>query len=129
MSDRILLEIDGTVLPVEQKHGMDVSLSDGEIVKETEAGTFKRSIYRSNIPSISVKFWCDLEMLQQMREYKDETSVTVRFFDPTQEADNNGDRLKTETMYVTNFKQKMLADTDDGGFWEVSFDLEDLRDV
>ncbi len=129
MSSRIYLEIDGVVLPVEPKRGMDITLSDGEVVGETEAGTFKRSVYRTDIPSISVKFWCNLEMLQQMRSFKDETSVTVRFFDPMQDEDSNGDTLKSELMYVTGFKQKMLADTSDGGFWEVSFDLEDLRDV
>ncbi len=129
MSDRIYLEIDGTVLPVEPKRGYDLSLTDSELVKETEAGTYKRSVYRNGIPDISVKFWCDLEMLQEMREYKNQTSVTVRFFDPLADEDSNGDRLVTELMYVTRYKESMKADTADGGIWQVSFSLEDLSYV
>lgn len=129
MSDRIYLSINGTVLPVEPKRGYDLSLTDSEQVVETEAGTFIRSVYRDGVPTISVGFWCDLEMLQQMRAFKNQTSVTVRYFDPLATADSQGDRLVTELMYVTSYKESLEADTADGGIWSVKFNLEDLSYV
>lgn len=129
MSDRIYLSINGTALPVEPKRGYSLKLDDAETVNETEAGTYKRSVYRSGVPKISVSFWCDLSMLQQMRSYRNATSVLVRFFDPSAEADSQGDRLVQEYMYVTNYSEKLLADTTDGGLWSMSFDLEDLSYV
>lgn len=129
MSDRIYLQINSTVLPVEPKNGYTLDLDDSELVKETEAGTFRRSVYRNGIPSIKVSFGCDLEMMQTLRGFKNQTSVTVRYFDPLATADSQGDRLVTELMYITNYKEKMLADTADGGIWTVSFDLEDLSYV
>ena len=129
MSDRIYLQINSTVLPVEPKNGYTLDLNDAELVKETEAGTYRRTVYRNGIPSIKVSFGCDLEMMQTMRGFKNETSVTVRYFDPLATADSQGDMLVTELMYVTNYKEKMLADTADGGIWTVSFDLEDLSYV
>ena len=129
MSDRIYLQINSTVLPVEPKNGYTLDLNDAELVKETEAGTYRRTVYRNGIPSIKVSFGCDLELMQTMRGFKNETSVTVRYFDPLATADSQGDMLVTELMYVTNYKEKMLADTADGGIWTVSFDLEDLSYV
>ena len=129
MSDRIYLQINSTVLPVEPKNGYTLDLDDSELVKETEAGTFRRSVYRNGIPSIKVSFGCDLEMMQTLRGFKNQTSVTVKYFDPLATADSQGDRLVTELMYVTNYKEKMLADTAEGGIWTVSFDLEDLSYV
>lgn len=129
MSDRIYLQINSTVLPVEPKNGYTLDLDDSELVKETEAGTFRRSVYRNGIPSIKVSFGCDLEMMQTLRGFKNQTSVTVKYFDPLATADSQGDRLVTELMYITNYKEKMLADTAEGGIWTVSFDLEDLSYV
>lgn len=129
MSDRIYLQISSTVLPVEPKNGYTLVLNDAELVKETEAGTYRRTVYRNGIPSIRVSFGCDLEMIQTMRGFKNEASVMVRFFDPLATADSQGDRLVSELMYVTNYSEKMLADTADGGIWTVSFDLEDLSYV
>ena len=129
MSDRIYLQINGTVLPVEPKRGYSIDLDDSEQVKETEAGTFKRSVYRNGIPSISVDLWCDLEMLQMLRGFKNETSVTVRYFDPLATPDSEGDMLTTELMYVTGYGEDLKADTEDGGIWAVKFKLEDLSYV
>ena len=129
MSDRIYLSINNVVLPVEPNRGYDLDLDDSEQVVETEAGTFIRSVYRNGTPSINVGFWCDLELLQQMRTFKNQTSVTVRFFDPLASADSQGDRLVTELMYVTGYKETLKADTAEGGIWSVKFKLEDLSYV
>ena len=128
MSDKIYLQVDDVVLPVEPKRGYTVNLSDSELVSETEAGTHRRTVYRNGVPSIAVKFWCDLEMLQQMRTLKNKTSVLVKYFDPLEYPDADGNRLVNNLMYITDYKEDMLADTDELGIWSVSFDLEDLSD-
>ena len=64
-------------------------------------------------------------MLKAMREYKSKSSVAVKYFSPT----DDGTDLKEDLMYVTGYKEKMLADTQDGGIWNVSFNLEDLGNV
>ena len=129
MSNKVYLSINNVVLPVEPHRGYDMSLKDADNVAETEAGTYIRSVYRSGIPKISVKFWCDLTLLQQLRSFRNATSVLVRHFDPLAEADSDGNRLVSEYMYVSNYKENMKADTDDLGIWEVSFGLEDLSYV
>lgn len=123
-SDKKYLVINDETLPVEPSKGYTLDLSDYERVDKTEAGTSTRILTRSGIPSISVKFDCNKEMLQTMRSFRALASVTVQYFDP--DATNE---LKTSLMYVTEYQETMLADTRDGGIWSVSFKLEDLEDV
>lgn len=125
-SSKVYLKIDGNVLPVEPGKGYDLSLSDYDRTEQTEAGTKVREVVRMDIPSISVSFDCDRSMLQEMRIYRKKQSVTVNYFDPTV---NDSTDLKQNLMYVTQYKETMLADTEDGGIWKVSFNLEDLKDV
>ena len=125
-SNKVYLKIDGNVLPVEPGKGYDLSLSDYDRTEPTEAGTKVREVVRMDIPSISVSFDCDRSMLQEMRTYKKKPSVVVDYFDPTI---SNGTDLKQNMMYVAQYKETMLADTEDGGIWKVSFNLEDLKDV
>lgn len=123
-SDKVYLKIEDNVLPVEPGKGYSISLSDYDRTSQTEAGTTVREVTRIDIPSISVSFDCDKEMLKEMRSYKSKSSVTVKYFDPFET-----DELKEDLMYITNYKEQMLADTKDGGFWKISFDLEDLGNV
>ena len=125
-SGKVYLKIDGNVLPVEPGKGYDLSLSDYDRTEQTEAGTKVREVVRMDIPSISVSFDCDRSMLQEMRAYRKKPSITVDYFDPTV---SDGTDLKQNMMYVTQYKETMLADTEDGGIWKVSFILEDLKDV
>lgn len=124
-SNKVYLQIEDDVLPVEPKKGYNLSLSDAEEVEETEAGTKLRLLTRTGIPTISVKFDCDKQMLQAMRGYRKQPYVHVKYFDP----DVSGDELAEDLMYVTGYKESMLADTNDGGIWSVSFSLEDLENV
>ena len=124
-SSRIYLKIDDNVLPVEPGKGYDIGISDYDRTTKTEAGTTFREVTRTDIPTISVSFNCDRSMLQEMRAYRRKPSVVVDYFDPT----NNGTDLKKNLMYITQYKETMLADTQDGGIWKVSFSLEDLEDV
>ena len=124
MDDKIYLKIDNDVLPVEPNKGYSLSLSDYDNVNKTEAGTSIREVTRVDIPSISVSFDCDAEMLRDMRKYKSKASVSVEYYDPSKSGDLNKDE-----MFVTGYSEQMLADTNDGGIWRVKFNLEDLGNV
>lgn len=122
--EKVYLKIGENVLPVEPEKGYTLSLQDSDSTNQTEGGTTVRDIVRMNIPSISVSFDCDKEMLLEMRSYKAEPSLDIEYFDP---AESN--ELQKDSMYVTNYSEKMLADTEDGGIWRVTFNLEDLGNV
>lgn len=123
-SDKIYLQIENNTLPVEPSKGYTLNLSDSDRKDTTEAGTTIREVTRLNIPSISVTLECDVAMLKELRRYKSKSSVSVKYFDPMAEGD-----LKNAVMYLDGYKETMLADTEDGGFWKVEFSLEDLSDV
>lgn len=122
--EKVYLKISGNVLPVEPEKGYTLSLQDSGSTNQTEGGTTVRDIVRMNIPSISVSFDCDKEMLLEMRSYKAEPSLDVEYFDPVE-----SNELQKDSMYVTSYSEKMLADTEDGGIWRVTFNLEDLGNV
>ena len=122
--EKVYLKIGENVLPVEPEKGYTLSLQDSDSINQTEGGTTVRDIVRMNIPSISVSFDCDKEMLLEMRSYKVEPSLDVEYFDPVE-----SNELQKDSMYVTNYSEKMLADTEDGGIWRVTFNLEDLGNV
>lgn len=124
-SDVVYLKINDDVLPVEPHRGYEVSFSDYDSISKTEAGTSVRWVGRLNIPTISVNFDCDLEMLVKMRSYKSQATLNVKYFDPNDVVDY----LKEEIMFVSGYKEKLLADTNDKGIWNVSFTLEDIKDV
>ena len=108
--EKVYLKISGNVLPVEPEKGYTLSLQDSDSTNQTEGGTTVRDIVRMNIPSISVSFDCDKEMLLEMRSYKSEPSLDVEYFDPVE-----SNELQKDSMYVTSYSEKMLADTEDGG--------------
>ena len=122
--EKVYLKIGENVLPVEPEKGYTLSLQDSDSINQTEGGTTARDIVRMNIPSISVSFDCDKEMLLEMRSHKAEPSLDVEYFDPVE-----SNELQKDSMYVTNYSEKMLADTEDGGIWRVTFNLEDLGNV
>lgn len=124
-SDKVYLKIGDTALPVEPNKGYNLSLDDFDHINTTEAGTKMREVIRMNIPTITVSFECDTEMLQSMRTYKSAASVTVSYYDPSDTVDG----LAQATMYVTNYNEVMLADTSSGGIWRVNFKLEELDSV
>ena len=121
-SDVIYLKINDDILPVEPHKGYEVDFDDYQNVSKTEAGTTARVVVRGNIPRITVNFQCDREMLQDMRRYKSAVSLDVYYYSPYKIMEHN-------LMYVTNYKEKLLADTMDGGIWQVGFVLEDLESV
>lgn len=128
-SNRIYLQINNDVLPVEPGKGYTINLGDYEQIDKTEAGTTVRNLTRTGIPSISVKLSCNKQMLQNLRNLKKSLSLDVKYYDPDKDTDENGNNLANNLMYMTGYSEKMLADTKDGGIWDVSFSLEDLEDV
>ena len=121
-SDVIYLKINDDVLPVEPHKGYEVNFNDYQSVNQTEAGTTTRDLVRGDIPTITVSFDCDYVMLQNMRRYKSELSLNVYYYSPYSV-------LEHHLMYVTNYKERLLADTSNGGIWQVGFTLEDLESV
>lgn len=113
-------------MPVEPKNGYSISFDDDEDLQKTEAGTQIRNITREGVPSISVAFQCNESMLAEMHNLKKQLSLTVKYYDSTSTAT---DKLETDVMFITSYKEEMLADTDDRGIWGVTFDLEDLGSV
>lgn len=119
----VYLKINDIVLPVEPHKGYDVSYEDYTGVdSKTEAGTRIRDVVREGIPTISVSFDCNLEMLNQMRHLKRLSYLDVEYFDSGSPAIG----LIQDTMFIHGYKESLLGDTEDGGIWKVSFSLEDL---
>lgn len=121
-SEVVYLKINDDILPVEPHKGYEVDFDDYQSVNKTEAGTSTRDLVRGNIPRITVNFQCNREMLQDMRRYKNAVSLNVYYYSPYKIMEHN-------LMFVTNYKEKLLADTNDGGIWQVGFVLEDLESV
>lgn len=121
-SEVVYLKINDDILPVEPHKGYEVDFKNYENVNKTEAGTTVRDLVRSGIPIISVNMECDKYMLTNMRRYNQQISLDVYYFSPYNVLEHN-------IMYMSSYKEKMLADTNDGGIWSVSFILEDLESV
>lgn len=121
-SEVVYLKINDDILPVEPHKGYEVDFNDYQSVNQTEAGTSIRDLVRGNIPRITVNFQCNREMLQDMRRYKNAVSLDVYYYSPYKIMEHN-------IMFVSNYKEKLLADTNDGGIWQVGFILEDLESV
>lgn len=121
-SEVVYLKINDDILPVEPHKGYEVDFDDYQSVNKTEAGTSIRDLVRGNIPRITVNFQCNREMLQDMRRYKNAVSLNVYYYSPYKIMEHN-------IMFVSSYKEKLLADTNDGGIWQVGFVLEDLESV
>lgn len=119
----VYLRINGIVLPVEPHKGYEVSYEDYTGVDEkTEAGTRIRDVVREGIPSISVSFDCNLEMLNQMRYFKRQGYLEVEYFDSSSPSVG----LVNDYMFIDGYKEVLSGDIKEGGIWKVSFTLEDL---
>lgn len=121
-SEVVYLKINDDILPVEPHKGYEVDFNDYQSVNQTEAGTSIRDLVRGDIPRITVNFQCNREMLQNMRRYKNSVSLDVYYYSPYK-------IMEHDIMFVSNYKEKLLADTNDGGIWQVGFILEDLESV
>lgn len=127
-SNRIYLQIEESIIPVEPEKGYTLMLDDNQSVFETEAGTKVRSIRRLSVPQIVVALDCDKGMLRMFHTYKGMDSLRVDFYNPNYIGTGN-DNLESSYMFITGYKEKMKADTQEGGIWRVDFTLEELEPI
>lgn len=124
----VYLKINNVEIPVEPHKGYEVEYTDCENVNETEGGTVVRDVVRLNIPTISVSYDCNKSMLMQIKNFKNTFFLDVKFYEPSNVPDEEYN-LRNVRMYMTNYKEKMLADISPGGIWRVDFVLRYLEDI
>lgn len=86
-----------------------------QITGQTEAGTNRRDLIRSNILGLSVKLTATDAEKAAIESYNEETSLTVKYY--------SGDTLQTWNAYMDELSSNALTE----GEWEVSFNLIDLE--
>ena len=86
----------------------------------TKAGTIQRDVARAGVQEISVCFSVMPTWLEKLTEYKQQESITVRYFDSETIA------VKQIQMYAEGFKSKLEKDTSYKGLWTMSFVLKEF---
>lgn len=124
----VYLKINDVEIPVEPHKGYEVDYRDCENIVETEGGTITRDVVRMNIPTINVSYDCDKSMLMQIKNFKNMFFLDVKFYEPSNVPDEEYN-LRNVRMYMTNYKEKLLADVLAGGIWRVSFTLNYMEDI
>ena len=114
------LNFDGENLPLPTSYEVDMEDKEADSGGDTEAGTIQRDVVRSGVREISVSFSVTPAWLKRLTEYKQQESITVRYFDPETIA------VKQTQMYVEGFKSKLEKDTSYKGLWTVSFTLKEF---
>ena len=114
------LNFDGENLPLPDSYEVNMEDKEADSGGETEAGTIQRDVVRAGVVEISVSFSVTHKWLKKLAEYKQQESITVRYFDP------ETTELKQTQMYVEGFKAKLEKDTSYKGLWTVSFSLKEF---
>lgn len=86
-----------------------------QITGQTEAGTNRRDLIRSNILGLSVKMTGTDSEKATIESYNAEPSLTVKYY--------AGDTLMTWAAYMDKLSCKAIVD----GEWDISFSLIDLE--
>ena len=114
------LNFDGTDLPLPDSYQVDLEDKEADSGGETEAGTIQRDVVRAGVVTIDVSFSVTPKWLQLLTEFKQESKITVNYFDP-----ETVSQKQTE-MYVDGFKARLEKDTSYKGLWTVSFTLKEF---
>ena len=114
------LTFDGENLPLPDSYEVNLEDKEADSGGETEAGTIQRDVVRAGVVKISVSFSVTQVWLKKLTEYKNQESITVRYFDPETATQ------KETQMYVEGFKVKLEKDTSYKGLWTVSFALKEF---
>ncbi len=114
------LNFDNENLPLPDSYEVELEDKEADSGGETEAGTIQRDVVRAGVVEISVSFSVTPTWLVKLTEYKQQDSITVKYFDP-ETVD-----VKTTQMYVDGFKAKLEKDTSYKGLWTVSFVLKEF---
>ena len=114
------LTFDGENLPLPNSYEVNLEDKEADSGGETEAGTIQRDVVRAGVVEISVSFSVTQTWLKKLTEYKQQESITIRYFDP-----ETATQVQTQ-MYVEGFKVKLEKDTSYKGLWTVSFVLKEF---
>ncbi len=114
------LTFDGENLPLPDSYEVNLEDKEADSGGETEAGTIQRDVVRAGVVEIGVSFSVTQVWLKKLTEYKQQESITVRYFDP-----ETATQVQTQ-MYVEGFKVKLEKDTSYKGLWTVSFTLKEF---
>lgn len=90
-------------------------LSHYQITGETEAGTNRRDLIRSNILGLSVQMYATDTEKATIEAYNEETALTVKYY--------KGTTLITWAAYMDNLSCNAITD----GEWQITFDLIDME--
>ena len=114
------LTFDGENLPLPDSYEVNLEDKEADSGGETEAGTIQRDVVRVGVVEISVFFSVTQLWLKKLTEYRQQESITVRYFDP-----ETATQVQTQ-MYVEDFKAKLEKDTSYKGLWTVGFTLKEF---
>ena len=114
------LTFDGENLPLPDSYEVNLEDKEADSGGETEAGTIQRDVVRIGVVEISVSFSVTQVWLKKLTEYKQQESISVRYFDP-----ETATQVQTQ-MYVEGFRAKLEKDTSYKGLWTVSFTLKEF---
>jgi len=114
------LNFDGENLPLPTSYEVDMEDKEADSGGETEAGTIQRDVVRAGVREISVSFSVTPTWLKKLTEYKQQESITVKYFDQETIA------VKQTQMYVEGFNSKLEKDTSYKRLWTVSFVLKEF---
>ena len=119
MAFNTYVKIEDTVLPLPDTFDLSYSNVEADSSGETEAGTVQRDIVRSGVVSIDVVYSISKKYLSVLSSYSKMPKLTVSYFDPELM------ELKETSMYMENYKVKLVKDTSYQSLWEVSFTLKE----
>jgi len=114
------LKFNNEALPLPDSYSVEMSDVEADSGGETEAGTKQRDIVRMGVVEIPVDFSVSPAWLKKLTEYKQMSSISVRFFNPETLS------YKTTQMYIDEFKTKLVKDTSYQGLWSVGFTLKEF---
>lgn len=114
------LTFNGTAVPKPDSYEVEMEDIEADSGGETEAGTVQRDIVGTGVVSIPVSFSVSSSWMKQLTAFKQMASIEVRYFNPETATQ------KAATMYIEDFKVKLVQDTTYGGLWSVSFTLKEF---
>lgn len=91
------------------------SWSHYQITGQTEAGTNRRDLIRSNILGLSVTLTATDDTKATIEAFNNEASLTAQYY--------SGDTLVSWEAYMDGLSCNLLTD----GEWEITFNLVDLE--
>ena len=113
------IKINGYQLPAPVQ--WDVSYATVETVNETEAGTDQVVLIRNNKINVMAGFQCSSYMMSMFKFWKDQRSVTLNMYEPSDNA------MKDYIVRIREFNASLVPQSDKkagtAGLWNVTFTI------